>query len=98
MGFELAQYVVGWIPYVGWLAPQIDIFYHFGERIVHSIVFNIAGWLDGNFSFAQGLVNVGVDTINSFIYFANDQIRLLAAAVAAIAAATADRPPMSVPL
>ena len=71
---ELAQYVVGWIPYVGWLAPQIDIFYHLGERIVHSIVFNIADWLDGNISFGQGLVNVGVDTINSFIFFANDQL------------------------
>jgi len=73
-GFEVAQYAVGWIPYVGWLAPQIDYFYHLGERIVRSIVFNIADWLDRKISFGQGLVNVGVDTINSFIFFANDQI------------------------
>jgi hypothetical protein len=72
-GFEIAQYVVGWIPWVGWLAPQIDIFYHLGERIVRSITFNIANWLDGNVSFGQGLVNVGVDTINSFITFGIDQ-------------------------
>ena len=45
---DLAEYAVGWIPYVGWLAPQIDIFYHFGEQIVRSIVYNIAFWLDGN--------------------------------------------------
>ena len=72
-GFEIAQYVVGWIPWVGWLAPQIDIFYHLGERIVRSITFNIANWLDGNVSFGQGLVNVGVDTIDSFIIFGIDQ-------------------------
>ena len=33
-GFDLAAYAVGWVPYVGWLAPQITIFYNFGERIV----------------------------------------------------------------
>ena len=74
MGFDVAAYAVGWIPYVGWLAPQITIFYNFGERIARSITFNIADWLDGNISFGQGLVNVGVDTINSFIFLANDQL------------------------
>ena len=73
-GVELAVYAVGWIPWFGWLAPQIDIFYHLGERIVRSITFNIADWLDNQVSFAQGLVNVSIDTINSFIIFANDQI------------------------
>lgn len=73
-GFELVAYGVGWIPYVGWLAPQVMIFYNLGERIVRSITFNIADWLDGDISFVQGLVNVGVDTINSFIFFANDQL------------------------
>ena len=90
--------MVGWIPYVGWLAPQIDIFYHFGERIVRSIVFNIAFWLDGNISFAQGLVNVGVDTINAFIYLANDQIDFWLPPLPPIAAATPDLPPMYLPL
>ena len=73
-GFELAAYAVGWVPYVGWLAPQIMIFYNLGERIVRSITFNIADWIGGQVSFAQGLINVGVDTINSFIFFANDQL------------------------
>lgn len=41
-GSDLAAYAVGWIPYVGWLAPQITIFYNFGERIARSITYNIA--------------------------------------------------------
>lgn len=72
-GFEIATYAVGWIPWVGWLSPQIMIFYHFGERIVRSIAFNIADWLDGNVSFVEGLVNVGVDTVNSFIQLGIDE-------------------------
>jgi hypothetical protein len=72
-GFELATYAVGWIPYVGWLSGQIMIFYNFGERIARSITFNIADWLGGNVSFGQGLINVGVDTINSFIQLGIDE-------------------------
>jgi hypothetical protein len=72
-GFDLAAYAVGWVPYVGWLAPQITIFYNFGERIARSITYNIAYWLDGNISFGQGLANVGVDTVNAFIQLGIDQ-------------------------
>ena len=39
-GFQLAEYALGWVPYVGWLAPQVMIFYNLGERIVRSAVFN----------------------------------------------------------
>jgi hypothetical protein len=70
---DVAAYAVGWIPYVGWLAPQITIFYNFGERIARSITYNVAYWLDGNISFLQGLVNVGVDTVNSFIQLGIDE-------------------------
>jgi hypothetical protein len=70
---DVAAYAVGWIPYVGWLAPQIPIFYNFGERIARSITYNIAFWLDGDISFGQGLVNVGVDTVNAFIQLGIDQ-------------------------
>jgi hypothetical protein len=73
-GFDVAAYAVGWIPWVGWLAPQISIFYDFGEMIVRSITFNIADWLDRQISFGQGLRNVAVDTINSFIFLANAQL------------------------
>jgi hypothetical protein len=70
---DLAAYAVGWVPYVGWLAPQITIFYNFGERIARSITYNVAYWLDGNISFGQGLANVGVDTVNAFIQLGIDQ-------------------------
>jgi hypothetical protein len=73
-GFQVAAYAVGWIPYVGWLSGQVMIFYYFGEQIVHSIVFNIADWVDGDISFGQGLVNVGIETVNAFIYLANAQL------------------------
>ena len=73
-GFELAAYAVGWVPYVGWLSPQIIIFYNFGERIARSITFNVADWLGGNVTFGQGLVNVGVDTVNSFIQLGIDEL------------------------
>jgi hypothetical protein len=72
-GFELAAYAVGWVPYVGWLSPQIIIFYNFGERITRSIAYNVGYWLNGQISFGQGLYNVGVDTINSFIQLGIDQ-------------------------
>lgn len=72
-GFELATYAVGWVPYVGWLSPQIMIFYFFGERIARSITFNIADWLGGNISFITGLINVGIDTVNSFIQLGIDE-------------------------
>ena len=72
-GFELAQYAVGWIPYVGWLAPQIDIFYHFGERIVRSLVFNSADWLWGPLPFGEGLGNIAQDSWNALVQLGRDQ-------------------------
>ena len=76
-GFELAAYAVGWIPYVGWLAGQIMIFYNFGERIVQHRSQH-ADWLDGNSSFAQNLgegirwsidafIQLGIDEWNYFL-------------------------------
>jgi len=73
-GFDLAAYAVGWVPYVGWLAPQIPIFYNFGERIARSITYNLADFLDGRVTFVQGLINVGVDTFNSFVQLGIDQL------------------------
>jgi hypothetical protein len=73
-GFELGAYALGWVPYVGWLSPQVMIFYDFGERIVRSITFNVADWLGGKISFLDGLINVGIDVINSFIELAKAQL------------------------
>ncbi|WP_131809479.1 hypothetical protein [Mycolicibacterium iranicum] len=61
-GFELAQYVVGWIPVAGYFAPQITILYNFGEQIVQSVVFNLDDWIFGPLPFFDGLRNVISDT------------------------------------
>ena len=46
--------------WVGWLAPQIDIFYHLGERIVGGAIFNTTEWLTGQGSFIDTLVSSGL--------------------------------------
>ena len=66
-GFALAEYAVGWIPGIGWLAPQIGFFYNFGEAIVQSVVYNFANWIDGNVSLVQGLVNIGSDSFTALV-------------------------------
>ena len=68
-GFEVAQYALGWVPYVGWLSGQVMIFYFLGEGIVHAIVHNTLDWLDGNGSFAQNLgegIRWSIDTLIQF--------------------------------
>ncbi len=54
-GFELAQYVVGWLPWVGILAPQILFLYDWIEPMVQSGLFNILDWVTGSISFGTGL-------------------------------------------
>ncbi|KMO72051.1 hypothetical protein [Mycolicibacterium chlorophenolicum] len=66
-GFDVAQYAVGWVPVVGWLAPQIGIFYDFGESIVQSVVFNFANWIDGNVTFVEGIGNIARDSWNATV-------------------------------
>jgi hypothetical protein len=77
-GFDVAEYVVGWIPYAGWFSGQISILYNFGERIVHAIVHNTLDWLDGDGTFLQNLgegirwsidalIQLGIDEWNYFL-------------------------------
>ena len=73
LGFELATYAVGWIPWVGWLSPQIMIFYNFGERIVESLVVNSANWLWGPLPFFEGLGNIAQDSWNALVQLGIDQ-------------------------
>ncbi len=65
-GFEVATYAVGWIPWFGWLAPQIMIFYHWLEPVVHSLVVNSANWLWGPLPFFEGLGNIAEDSWYAF--------------------------------
>jgi hypothetical protein len=69
-GFNLATYVAGFAPWVGFLAPQINFFYYLFEPMVQSGLFNIIDFLGGTITFSQGLSNFwGVTTasINQFI-------------------------------
>jgi len=68
--FNLATYAVGWLPWVGLLAPQINFLYDLFEPIVQSALFNTLDWLTGAISFGQGLSNLSAATtasINQFI-------------------------------
>ena len=67
------QDAVGWIPWVGWLSPQIMIFYFFGERIARSDVFNLDDWLWGSLPFVQGYVNNAVDKWNAVVQLGIDE-------------------------
>jgi hypothetical protein len=70
-GFNLAAYAAGFVPYVGYLAQQINIFYDLFEPIVQSGLFNTIDWLQGTITFSQGLSNFfGATTasINQFIH------------------------------
>lgn len=73
-GFELAQYAVGWIPYIGILAGQIPIFYDLFEPIVQSLVFNTTDWLSGAITFGQSWSSFWGATAASVNQFINNEI------------------------
>lgn len=70
-GFELAAWAAGWLPYIGILAQQINIFYALFEPMVQSGLFNTLDWLSGQITFSAGLSNFWAATtqsVNQFIY------------------------------
>jgi hypothetical protein len=73
-GFDLAAYVAGYLPYVGWLAPQIYFFYDLFEPMVQAGLFNTIDWLQGSINFAQGLSNFWDATTASINQFINTEI------------------------
>ncbi|MCW2659816.1 MAG: hypothetical protein JWP83_968 [Mycobacterium sp.] len=73
-GFNLAAYAVGWLPYIGWLAPQINFFYYLFEPIVQSALFNAIDVIDGTIGFTQGLSTFWSATTASINQFVNTEI------------------------
>ena len=65
-GAELLRWAVGWVPFVGLLAPQITFFYDFGESITRSLLFNTIELLDGTSSFGAALSMIGSDVGAAF--------------------------------
>jgi PE family len=72
--FNLAAYAVGWVPWVGILAPQINFIYDLFEPMVQSALFNTLDWLTGAISFGQGLSNFWAATTASINQFINTEI------------------------
>jgi hypothetical protein len=73
-GFELAAYAAGFVPYVGYLGQQINIFYNLFEPLVQAGLFNTIDWLQGSITFAQGLGNFWDATTASINQFIQNEI------------------------
>jgi hypothetical protein len=73
-GFEVATAVVRWIPYVGWFAGQIMVFYNFFESMVASGVFNFTDWLRGDGGVVENLVDFGIDVGLAFVWLGLDEV------------------------
>jgi hypothetical protein len=73
-GFNLLAYAVGFVPWVGFLAPQINFFYNLIEPIVQSALFNTLDWLSGAISFGHGLSNFFAATASSINFFIQTEI------------------------
>jgi hypothetical protein len=73
-GFELAAYAAGFVPYVGYLGQQINIFYDLFEPLVQAGLFNTIDWLQGSITFAQGVSNFFDATTASINQFIQNEI------------------------
>jgi hypothetical protein len=73
-GFEVATAVVRWIPYVGWFAGQIMVFYNFFEGKIASGVFNFTDWLRGDGGVVENLVDFGIDVGLAWVWLGLDEL------------------------
>jgi hypothetical protein len=73
-GFEVATAIVRWIPWVGWFAGQIMVFYNFFESMVASGVFNFTDWLRGDGGAIENLVDFGIDVGLAFVWLGLDEL------------------------
>lgn len=76
---EVADYVLGFIPFVDWVSPVIDLVYFAVEPLVQAGVYSFADLLEGNFAqipidiqagiaeAATNLVNYALAWIGSFV-------------------------------
>lgn len=72
--FNLAAYAVGWLPWIGILGQQINIFYYLGEPIVQALLFNAIDFLDGTISFDQAVSNIWAATSQSINQFVTNEV------------------------
>jgi hypothetical protein len=73
-GFEIATYVVGWLPF-GWLFnEQIMVFYNYFESLIHSGVFNTTDWLRGQGSAVKNIADWFVDLGLALVWLGIDEV------------------------
>ena len=68
-GVNVAAWAVGYVPWVGWLAPQINFLYYLWQPIFQSLLFNTIDFLDGTNTFSQSVANILTSTQESFNQF-----------------------------
>lgn len=73
-GVNLVAWDAGWVPLVGLLAPQINIFYDLGESIVESLLFNTTDFLAGLVGFGEGLSKIATATVQAIHTFITAEI------------------------
>ncbi|HEX7323580.1 MAG TPA: hypothetical protein VF299_11755 [Mycobacterium sp.] len=73
-GANLLSWLVGWVPFAGLLAPEINFFYTFNEAVIQSLVFNVADLVDGTVDFNQALSNISAATTAAFNTLVDTQI------------------------
>jgi len=72
--FDVAAYVLSWVPY-GWLiSDQIWVVYNFVESLVHSGVFNTTDWLRGQGSALKNISDWIVDAGLALIWLGLDEL------------------------
>ena len=68
-GFQLLEYAVRYLPWIGWLAPQITFLYNLFEPIVQAALFNTIDVLTQTIGLSQGLSNFWAATTASINHF-----------------------------
>ncbi|WP_343599125.1 hypothetical protein [Mycobacterium sp.] len=68
-GYNYLSYVVGFVPFVGLLAPQIIFFYDLDESVVASLLFNTIGVLEQTVSSGTAQANINADAMAAYAAF-----------------------------
>lgn len=71
---NLASWALRWLPWLGWIAPQLNYIYYLFEPIVQSWLFNTLDWLGGEITFIQAWSNFWATTAQSINCFINTEI------------------------
>ncbi|WP_142254158.1 hypothetical protein [Mycobacterium sp. NS-7484] len=74
-GFEVAASILGWVPWVGWVAGGLLMDgYTFGESLVASGVYNFTDWLRGDGGIVTNLADFGADAVLAVAWLGLDVV------------------------